>query len=145
MKYNKKQLGFTILEIMVVLVIIGILAGMIAPQLIGQSDEAKIKKAAVDITTLENALDMYKLKNHKYPSTEQGLDALVAIPDIEPIPKNYPEGGFIKRLPQDPWDNEYQLVSPGEQGKVDIFSMGPDGEADTEDDIGNWNIDEYLQ
>ncbi|AWB68689.1 type II secretion system protein GspG [Saccharobesus litoralis] len=145
MKQYNKQSGFTILEIMVVLVIIGILAGMIAPQLIGQSDEAKIKKAATDIVTLENAMDMYKLNNHKYPTTDQGLDALVSAPDIEPLPKNYPEGGYIKRLPMDPWDNEYMLLSPGDNGNFDIYSMGPDGEADTEDDIGNWNIDEFLQ
>lgn len=145
MKQLQKQSGFTILEIMVVLVIIGILAGMIAPQLIGQSDEAKIKKAATDIVTLENAMDMYKLNNHKYPTTEQGLDALVSAPDIDPMPKNYPEGGYIKRLPMDPWDAPYELLSPGENGKFDIYSVGPDGEPDTEDDIGNWNIDEYLQ
>ncbi len=144
MNSNNKQSGFTILEIMVVLVIIGILAGMIAPQLMGQTDGAKLRKAAVDITTLESAMDMYKLNNHKYPTTEQGLDALATMPDIDPVPKNYPEDGYIKVLPLDPWENEYQLISPGEQGRIDIFSMGPDGEADTEDDIGNWNKAEYL-
>lgn len=144
MRVNKKQQGFTILEIMVVLVIIGILAGMIAPNFIGESDKAKVKKAATDIITLEQALDMYKLNNNVYPSTEQGLDALVNEPTIEPAPRNYPDGGYIKRLPEDPWGNEYQLLSPGEQGKIDIFSVGPDGQADTEDDIGNWNVNEFL-
>ncbi|WP_016957151.1 type II secretion system major pseudopilin GspG [Catenovulum agarivorans] len=144
MRVNKKQQGFTILEIMVVLVIIGILAGMIAPNFIGESDKAKVKKAATDIVTLEQALDMYKLNNNVYPSTEQGLDALVNEPTIEPAPRNYPDGGYIKRLPQDPWGNDYQLLSPGEQGKIDIFSIGPDGQADTEDDIGNWNVNEFL-
>ena len=144
MRVNKKQQGFTILEIMVVLVIIGILAGMIAPNFIGESDKAKVKKAATDIVTLEQALDMYKLNNNVYPSTEQGLDALVNEPTIEPAPRNYPHGGYIRRLPQDPWGNEYQLLSPGEQGKIDIFSVGPDGQADTEDDIGNWNVNEFL-
>lgn len=144
MRVNKKQQGFTILEIMVVLVIIGILAGMIAPNFIGESDKAKVKKAATDIVTLEQALDMYKLNNNVYPSTEQGLDALVNEPTIEPAPRNYPDGGYIRRLPQDPWGNEYQLLSPGEQGKIDIFSVGPDGQADTEDDIGNWNVNEFL-
>ncbi|WP_440903559.1 type II secretion system major pseudopilin GspG [Catenovulum sp. SX2] len=144
MRVNKKQQGFTILEIMVVLVIIGILAGMIAPNFIGESDKAKVKKAATDIITLEQSLDMYKLNNNVYPTTEQGLDALVNEPTIEPAPRNYPDGGYIKRLPQDPWGNEYQLLSPGEQGKIDIFSVGPDGQADTEDDIGNWNVNEFL-
>ena len=144
MRVNKKQQGFTILEIMVVLVIIGILAGMIAPNFIGESDKAKVKKAATDIVTLEQALDMYKLNNNVYPSTEQGLDALVNQPTLEPVPRNFPEGGYIRRLPEDPWGNEYQLLSPGENGKIDIFTVGPDGQADTEDDIGNWNVNEFL-
>ncbi|EWH11233.1 general secretion pathway protein G [Catenovulum agarivorans DS-2] len=144
MRVNKKQQGFTILEIMVVLVIIGILAGMIAPNFIGESDKAKVKKAATDIVTLEQALDMYKLNNNVYPSTEQGLDALVNQPTIDPVPRNFPDGGYIKRLPEDPWGNEYQLLSPGEYGKIDIFSVGPDGQADTEDDIGNWNVNDFL-
>ncbi|WP_017444449.1 type II secretion system major pseudopilin GspG [Gayadomonas joobiniege] len=144
MKAIKQQQGFTILEIMVVLVIIGILAGMIAPNFIGESDKAKVKKAATDIVTLEQALDMYKLNNHVYPSTEQGLSALVEEPTIDPVPKNYPDGGYIRRLPEDPWGNEYQLLSPGENGKIDIFSIGPDGQADTEDDIGNWNVNDFL-
>ncbi|KMT64611.1 type II secretion system major pseudopilin GspG [Catenovulum maritimum] len=141
---NRKQQGFTILEIMVVLVIIGILAGMIAPNFLDKGEEARIKKAATDIVSLEQAMDMYKLENHRYPTTEQTLSALVEEPTFEPIPKKYPENGYIKRLPKDPWDNDYILVSPGENGKIDIFSVGPDGEADTEDDIGNWNIDEFL-
>lgn len=144
MKAIKQQQGFTILEIMVVLVIIGILAGMIAPSFIGEADKAKVKKAATDIVTLEQALDMYKLNNHVYPTTEQGLSALVEEPSIDPVPKNYPEDGYIRRLPEDPWGNDYQLMSPGENGKIDIFSTGPDGQADTEDDIGNWNVNDFL-
>ncbi|MER2492400.1 type II secretion system major pseudopilin GspG [Catenovulum sediminis] len=144
MNSKHQQRGFTILEIMVVLVIIGILAGMIAPNFIGESDKAKVKKAATDIVTLEQALDMYKLNNHTYPTTEQGLDALVNEPTIDPAPRNYPDGGYIRRLPEDPWGNEYQLMSPGEYGKIDVFSVGPDGQADTEDDIGNWNVNDFL-
>jgi general secretion pathway protein G len=87
---------------------------------------------------------MYKLRNNRYPSTEQGLEALVSAPTIEPIPRNYPEGGYIDRLPEDPWGTPYALISPGELGAIDIFSNGPDGEPGTDDDIGNWNIDEYL-
>jgi general secretion pathway protein G len=103
-----------------------------------------LKKAAVDIQQLESALEMYKLRNNVFPTSEQGLDALVTIPTIDPIPRNYQEGGFIKRLPEDPWGNPYQLISPGEVGVIDIFSNGPDGEAGTDDDIGNWNLNDYL-
>jgi general secretion pathway protein G len=139
-----KQSGFTLIEVMVVLLIIGIMASMIAPQILGSQEEAQLKKAAVDIQSLESALEMYKLKNNVFPSTEQGLDALVNEPTIDPIPRNYRQGGFIKRLPADPWGNPYQLLSPGELSVVDIFSNGPDGEAGTDDDIGNWNINDFL-
>ncbi|MFT4993150.1 MAG: general secretion pathway protein G [Paraglaciecola sp.] len=139
-----RQTGFTLIEVMVVLLIIGIMASMIAPQILGSQEEAQLKKAAVDIQSLESALEMYKLKNNVFPSTEQGLDALVTEPTIDPIPRNYQQGGFIKRLPADPWGNPYQLLSPGELAAVDIYSTGPDGEAGTDDDIGNWNINEYL-
>ena len=91
----------------------------------------------VGATTTKKGL--YKLKNKAYPTTEQGLEALVNKTSIEPIPRRFPEGGFIEKLPEDPWGNPYQLISPGEIGKVDIFSMGPDGEAGTDDDIGNWD------
>ena len=85
---------------------------------------------------------MYKLKNKKYPTTEQGLEALVTETTIDPVPKRFPDGGYISELPEDPWGNPYQLLSPGEMGKIDIFSMGPDGEVGTEDDIGNWDPEE---
>ncbi|MCC2617050.1 type II secretion system major pseudopilin GspG [Aestuariibacter halophilus] len=140
----KRQAGFSLIEVMVVLLIIGIMASMVAPQILGNQEEAQLKKAAVDIQQLESALEMYKLRNNMFPTTEQGLEALVTAPSIEPIPRNYPENGFIKRLPDDPWGNPYQLLSPGEMGAVDIFTYGPDREPGTEDDIGNWNIDEYL-
>lgn len=84
---------------------------------------------------------MYKLDNHRYPTTEQGLQALVTKPDIAPIPKNYRDDGYIRRLPEDPWGNDYILVSPGEHGAVDVFSAGPDAEANTADDITNWSLD----
>ncbi|MCO4798474.1 MAG: type II secretion system major pseudopilin GspG [Colwelliaceae bacterium] len=139
----KKQSGFSLLEVMVVLVIIGIIASMIVPNLMGSQDTAREQKAVIDIGSLETALGMYRSQNYNYPTTEQGLEALVEQTEIEPIPRRFPEGGYIKRLPQDPWGNEYQLLNPGEHGKMDIFSMGPDGEADTDDDIGNWNLGEY--
>lgn len=140
---NKKQSGFSLLEVMVVLVIIGIIASMIVPNLMGSQDTAREQKAVIDIGSLETALGMYRSQNYNYPTTEQGLEALVEQTEIEPVPRRFPEGGYIKRLPQDPWGNEYQLLNPGEHGKMDIFSMGPDGEADTDDDIGNWNLGEY--
>ena len=90
---------------------------------------------------LENALDMYKLDNSRYPTTEQGLEALQNKPSGDPEPRNYPEDGYIKRLPQDPWGNDYVLNSPGEHGKIDVLSVGPDREEGTDDDIGNWNLD----
>ena len=114
------------------------------PLIFDVTKEAQLKKAAVDIQQLESALEMYKLHNNRFPTTEQGLDALVNAPTIDPIPRNYPDGGFIKRLPEDPWGNPYALISPGELGAVDLFSNGPDGEPGTDDDIGNWNINDYL-
>jgi general secretion pathway protein G len=136
--------GFTLIEVMVVLLIIGMMAAFIAPQILGSQEEAQLKKAAVDIQQLETALERYKLSSNTFPTTEQGLEALVQQPTIDPIPRSYPNGGYIKRLPQDPWGNDYQILSPGEIGAIDIFSNGPDREPGTEDDIGNWNINDYL-
>lgn len=133
-----RQKGFTLLEIMVVIVILGLLASLTIPSLMGNKEKADKQKAASDIVALENALDMYRLDNGRYPSSEQGLAALVAKPQRPPLPRNYPEDGYIRRLPQDPWGNAYQLRNPGKHGKLDVFSIGPDGLADTEDDIGNW-------
>nr|WP_028863417.1 type II secretion system major pseudopilin GspG [Psychromonas aquimarina] len=141
MKHNSKQKGFTLLEIMVVIVILGVLASMVVPNLMGNKDKADRQKVVSDVIALENALDMYKLDNGSYPSTEQGLEALVSEPSGSPEPRNYREDGYIKRLPQDPWGNEYVLNSPGEHSKIDVLSVGPDGEEGTDDDIGNWNLD----
>lgn len=143
--FNSFQKGFTLIEIMVVLFIIGIMAALVAPSILGTQVEAQIKKAAVDIQSLEGSLEMYKLRTNRFPTSEQGLDALVSAPTIEPIPRNYPVDGFIKRLPLDPWGNPYQLLSPGEIDTIDIYSFGPDMEEGTDDDIGTWNINEYLQ
>ncbi|CAI8202207.1 MAG: Type II secretion system protein G [Glaciecola sp. HTCC2999] len=140
----KKSTGFTLIEVMVVLVIIGIMASMVVPQILGNQEEAQLKKAAIDIQTLEGAMQMYKLNNNRFPTTEQGLDALVNEPTIDPIPRAFREGGYIQRLPTDPWGNDYQLISPGEVGAIDIFSNGPDMEPGTDDDIGTWNLNDYL-
>jgi general secretion pathway protein G len=139
----KKSQGFSLLELMVVIVIIGILASMIVPNIMGSQERANVQKAVSDITALEGSLSLYKMDNYDYPTTEQGLEALVEQTDIEPEPRRFPEGGYIKRLPQDPWGNDYVLLNPGEQGRFDVFSAGPDREPGTEDDIGNWNLGDY--
>ena len=135
--------GFTLIELIVVIVILGILASMVVPNLMGSQERANMQKAVSDINALETSLSMYKMDNYKYPSTEQGLEALVTETDIEPAPRRFPEGGYVKRLPNDPWGKEYQLLNPGEHGSMDIFSMGPDGEPGTDDDIGNWNLGDF--
>lgn len=141
MKKQKRNMsGFTLLEIMVVIVILGVLASMVIPNLLGNKDKADKQKVVTDIVALENALDMYKLDNSRYPTTEQGLEALVNKPDVDPEPRAYPKGGYIKRLPLDPWGNDYLLVSPGEHSELDIYSVGLDGEEGTDDDFGNWNL-----
>ena len=142
MQVTNKQKGFTLLEVMVVIVILGILASLVVPNLLGNKEKADQQKAVSDIVALENALDMYKLDNSVYPTTEQGLEALITKPS-SPEPRNYREDGYLKRLPQDPWRNDYLMISPGEHGKIDVYSAGPSGQAGTEDDIGNWNISDY--
>jgi general secretion pathway protein G len=139
---NRRQGGFTLLEVMVVIVILGTLAGMVVPSLMQSQEDANIQTAAIEIKTIETAMKMYKLKNNYYPTTEQGLEALVNQTDVEPIPRSFPEEGYLSELPVDPWNNEYLLISPGDMGTIDIFSVGPDGTADTDDDIGNWTVDE---
>ncbi|KGJ98112.1 type II secretion system major pseudopilin GspG [Thalassotalea sp. ND16A] len=141
-KHNKVK-GFTLLEVMVVIVILGILGAMVVPNLMGNLDTAKIKTSVADIGSIEQQLKLYKMANYNFPSTEQGLEALVEATDIEPLPRRFPEGGYLPRLPVDPWGNEYVLLNPGENGIIDVFSVGPDGEPGTDDDIGNWNVDEY--
>jgi general secretion pathway protein G len=140
---NKKTQGFTLLEVMVVIVILGILASMVVPNLMGNLDKANLQKAVSDVGQIETLLDNYRVDNYNYPTTEQGLEALIEETDIEPLARRFPRGGYTKRLPQDPWGNDYLFLNPGENGDYDIFSTGPDGEAGTEDDIGNWNLGEY--
>lgn len=132
--------GFTLIEIMVVIVILGILAAVVVPNIMGRPDEARITKTKQDVRALETALDLYKLDNFNYPTTEQGLEALVTKPTTPPEPKRYREEAYLKKVPKDPWENEYQYLSPGEHGAIDIFSLGPDQQL-SDDDIGNWNIE----
>jgi general secretion pathway protein G len=146
MKNNKKQQGFTLLEVMVVVVILGILASFVVPNLLGNKEKADQQKAITDIVALENALDMYKLDNSVYPSTDQGLEALVSRPTGSPEPRNYRTDGYIRRLPTDPWGYEYQYMSPGDKGNIDIFTLGADGQEGGEgaaSDIGNWNLQDF--
>ncbi len=117
----QRSRGFTLLEVMVVIVILGIIASMVVPNLMGNKEQADKQKVVVDIQQLENALDLYKMQNGFYPTTEQGLQALTTQPPSEPMPRQYPEGGYIKRLPKDPWNGEYQLASPGRWARL-IFS-----------------------
>jgi len=141
----QKQTGFSMIELMVVIVILGILATLVVPQVFGQREQATRQKAVSDITALENAMEMYRLDNGVYPTTEQGLEALVVPAQIDPRPRNFREGGYIRRLLDDPWGNEYRLLSPGQFGRYDIFSMGPDGQPGTNDDIGTWNMHDRTE
>ncbi len=137
----KNQKGFTLIEIMVVLVILSILAAIMIPKIMSRPEEARITKAKQDIRALTSALHLYKLDNYAYPTTDQGLEALIEKPTIEPIPAKWVSGGYLERLTDDPWGKPYQYLSPGIHGVIDIFSSGPDGENDTQDDIGSWNIE----
>ncbi len=136
--------GFTLIEVMVVVVILGILAAAIVPKLMSRPDEARMVKAKQDIRTLEGALQLYRLDNFVYPSTDQGLEALVDKPTDDPIPSNWKDGGYIERLPKDPWGNDYRYLNPGEQGEIDIYSLGADGQVGGRGagtDVGNWALD----
>jgi len=138
--------GFTLIEIMVVIVILGILAGLIVPRIMGRPEEAKQLKAEIQIESLETALKLYKLDNGMYPTTEQGLTALVDAPDTEPIPKNFRNGGYLEKgkVPKDPWGNEFVYLSPGVHNDYDIISFGADGAQGGEDknrDINSWEIE----
>jgi general secretion pathway protein G len=140
----RKQSGFTLIEIMVVVVIIGILASVVVPRIMDNPDKARTAKAKNDIRALESALELYRLDNYVYPTTDQGLEALVTRPTGSPEPKNWKSGGYIKKLNKDPWGNDYLYLSPGENGDVDIFSYGADGVSGGEgpnSDIGSWMTD----
>ncbi len=137
------QLGFTLIEIMVVVVIIGILAALVGPRLFGQVDRARTEAAKAEISTIENAMKFYRLDNYAYPSTEQGIEALVSKPN-DPNIKNYPAGGSLERMPSDPWGNPYLYLNPGNQGEIDVYTLGADGAPGGEEnnaDIGNWDLE----
>lgn len=135
------QAGFTLIEIMVVIVILSILGALVIPKIMDRPEQARMLKAKQDIRTIENALRMYKLDNLFYPTTDQGLESLVVKPTSDPLPKKWAAEGYIDRLSSDPWGNNYLYLQPGVKSGFDIFSMGPDGLANTDDDIGNWNLE----
>jgi general secretion pathway protein G len=138
--------GFTLIEIMVVIVILGILAGLIVPRIMGRPEEARRMKARVQIESIETALKLYKLDNGYYPTTEQGLQALIEAPAVGQLPKAWREGGYLEKgkVPKDPWDNEYVYLCPGIHGDFDLISYGSDGEPGGEDkdkDVNNWELE----
>ncbi len=137
------QRGFTLLEVMVVVVILGILAVLVVPKIISRPDDARVVAAKQDIASLMQALKLYRLDNQRYPTTEQGLQALVVRPTTAPIPLNWKAGGYLDRLPKDPWGNPYQYLNPGLHGEIDIVSFGADGQPGGEGndaDIGSWTL-----
>jgi general secretion pathway protein G len=141
---SARHRGFTLIEIMVVVVIIGLLAAVIVPQVVDKVDQARVAKAQQDITSLETALTMYRLDNSKYPTTDQGLSALTTQP-TDPNIRHWRPGGYIKRISKDPWGNDYQYVYPGTHGgEYDLYSLGADnqpGGEGTDADVGNWNAE----
>ncbi len=141
---TNRSRGFTLIEIMVVVVILGILAAIVVPKVMDRPDSARITKAKQDIRALESALNLYKLDNFNYPSTDQGLEALAKKPSGTPEPRNWKQGGYIDRMPKDPWGNDYQYMQPGVHGDVDLFSLGADGRPGGDGinaDIGNWTLE----
>lgn len=144
MHYLKSRKGFTLIEIMVVIVILALLAALVGPKLMGRTDDAKITDARVQIKNIETALKLYKLDTGNYPSTEQGLTALITKPTVGVIPNGYKEGGYLesKKVPKDPWGNDYLYISPGEHGDYDLFTYGSDGAKGGEGkniDITSWD------
>jgi len=138
-----RQSGFSLIELIAVVAILGILAAVVAPKVFDQPGKARIAAAKADISGIESALQMYKLENFNYPTTDQGLQALVEQPNGEPEAPNWQEGGYLTKLKKDPWGRDYLYVSPGENGDIDVYSLGADGQPGGEGeaaDIGNWTI-----
>ena len=137
-----RAVGFTLIEVLVVIAILGILAAIVVPRIMDRPDEAKRVAAKADVGAIVQALKLYRLDNGFYPSTDQGLGALVQRPTSQPVPGNWKQGGYLERLPKDPWGSDYQFLSPGVRGEIDVFSLGSDrargGEGNAAD-IGNWD------
>ncbi len=141
-----RQSGFSLIEIMVVVIIIGLLASIVAPQVLNRADEARIQKVKSDFKSIQTGLKMYRIDNYAYPTSEQGLQALVERPTMAPQPRNWDESGYLEQLPRDPWGNPYLYLSPGESHDYNIYTLGADGVSGGEDqnaDISVW--DEEVQ
>ncbi|RZT05854.1 general secretion pathway protein G [Duganella sp. CF402] len=139
---TRSQRGFTLIEIMVVVVIMGVLAALVVPKLISRTGESKVAAAKVDIATIMQALKLYKLDNQRYPTTEQGLQALIEKPTGGPAANGWKAGGYVEKMPKDPWGNQYQYLAPGIKGEIDVFSYGADGQpggTGDDADIGSWD------
>jgi general secretion pathway protein G len=135
--------GFTLIEILVVIVILGILAALVVPRVLERPDEARAVAAKSDIAAIMGALKLYRLDNQRYPTTEQGLAALVTAPTQAPLPPNWKPGGYLERLPKDPWGQPYQYLNPGLRGEIDVYSFGADGQpggTGIDADIGSWSL-----
>ncbi len=147
-RFSKRSArGFTLIEIMVVVIILGVLAALVVPRVMGRTDDAKLAAAKADIASIMQALKLYRLDNGRYPTTDQGLQALLTRPTIEPMPSNWKQGGYLERstVPVDPWGEPYKFLNPGVRGEIDVFSLGRDrangGEPSTPDaDIGSWQL-----
>ena len=138
----RKNAGFTLIEVMVVVVILGILAAIIVPKIMSRPEQARLVKVKQDLLAIQSALDLYKLDNGVYPSTDQGLQALVTKPTVPPVPRHWKSEGYLQELPVDPWGEHYQYLNDSDKAKV--FSYGPKGK-DGNSEIGNWNINEVEQ
>jgi general secretion pathway protein G len=135
--------GFTLIEVMVVISILAILAALIVPKVMSRPDEARVVAAKQDIAALMQALKLYRLDNKRYPTTEQGLQSLITKPTLAPVPENWKLGGYVEKLPMDPWGKPYQYLNPGLHGEIDVFSFGADGVTGGEGfdaDVGNWSL-----